>query len=201
MFAMKHVHSLLHVLADREPEVAAHCHRVMVHALALGSELQLDEEEMKVLGVSALLHDTGKLLIPPAILHKEEKLTAEEWEWIKEHAQFGEAIVLAAGLDPQVAAVIRHHHERWDGKGYPDGLAGSKTPLLARLLAVADAYDAMTTARPYQEARSAPDALAELQRCRETHFDPGMVDCFVKLHTERYTYRCTSPRVPFPRFG
>lgn len=172
---------ILRSFSDREPEVAAHCRRVMLYTISMASALQLKDDDLHVLSTSAMLHDVGKLLLPTEILHKEGRLTPEERSQIQMHSQYGEFVALAADVSTQVAAVIRWHHERWDGGGYPDGLTGSEIPLLSRIIAIADSYDAMTSQRNYQATRTPLEALVELQRCRGTQFDPHLVDLFVKL--------------------
>jgi two-component system cell cycle response regulator len=130
---------------------------------------------------AAELHDIGKLAIPDAIVHKPGPLDAHEWAFMKQHAIIGQRILNAAPALAPVAAIVRSAHERWDGSGYPDGLSGEAIPLGARIIAVCDAYDAMTSERCYQNARSHRDALAELRHHAGTQFDPAVVEAL-----ERY---------------
>ena len=123
----------------------------------------------------------GKVAIPDAILNKAGRLSDEEWGFMRRHTLIGERIVAAAPALGQVARLVRSSHERWDGDGYPDGTAGEDIPLGARVVAVCDAYDAIVSDRPYRAARSAEEALAELQRCAGTQFDPAVVAAFAAV--------------------
>ncbi|HPC73001.1 MAG TPA: HD domain-containing phosphohydrolase, partial [Syntrophales bacterium] len=125
-------------------------------------------------------HDIGKIAIPDVILLKPAELTPAEYEVIKTHCRIGDDILAPILLFETERKIIRHHHERWDGKGYPDGLAGEQIPFFARLLAVADAFDAMTTDRPYRKAMTRKEAVAELKKNEGRQFDPQMVKPFVE---------------------
>ncbi|PNY81226.1 HD domain-containing phosphohydrolase [Deinococcus koreensis] len=174
--------SLGTALEARDFETAGHTERVVKWAHALGQALQLSAAELDSLVEGAYLHDLGKLAVPDQILLKPGKLTPEEWTVMQSHAARGHA--LAARL-PHLSAgaldVIRHHHERWDGGGYPFGLSGQTIPRLARLFAVCDVYDALTSVRPYKAAWSAEAARAELQAQAGRHFDPESVQAFLTL--------------------
>ena len=141
----------------------------------LGTRLGLDEAQLSVLERASLLHDIGKIGVPEAILLKPGQLTAEEFERAKEHSEAGAKILETVPFLGDVVPVVRYHHESWDGTGYPAGLSGEDIPELARVLAVADAFDAMTTERPYRAPVSSADALAEIMRCSATQFDPKVV--------------------------
>lgn len=168
-------------LEYRDLETAGHTERVTRLALRLAEALGLGEPALTHLRWGAYLHDLGKLAIPDAILKKPGKFTPEEWEQMKTHVTLGEAIARRLGfLPPEVLEVIRHHHERWDGGGYPDGLEGVDIPLLARIFALADIYDALTSERPYKRAWSPEEALAELERGAGRHFDPELAQIFVE---------------------
>lgn len=127
----------------------------------------------------AELHDVGKFAIPDAILGKPGALTDDEWELVRRHPVVGQRILAAAPALVHLAEIVRATHERFDGRGYPDGLVGAEIPLVARVVAVCDAFDAMTANRPYRPALSAEDALAELRRCAGTQFDPAVVAAFL----------------------
>jgi putative nucleotidyltransferase with HDIG domain len=168
-------------LEYRDLETAGHTERVTRLALRLAEELGLGEPALTELRLGAYLHDLGKLAIPDAILKKPGKLTPEEWEQMKAHATLGEEMARRLGFLPLATLeVIRHHHERWDGKGYPDGLAGEAIPLLARIFALADVYDALTSERPYKPPWSHEEALAELERQAGLQFDPKLTQVFVQ---------------------
>jgi HD-GYP domain-containing protein (c-di-GMP phosphodiesterase class II) len=149
-----------------------------VLAEQVGREFRLDDGDLAHLRRAAALHDIGKVAIPDAILHAPRKLTDDEWHYMRQHTLIGARIIGAApGLLP-VAEIVRSSHERWDGGGYPDQLAGDDIPLGARIVAVCDSYDAMTTDRAYRRAMTAADAVTELRRCAGTQFDPHVVEAF-----------------------
>ena len=169
---------LLQVLREREPELHVHLNGVAALAAAVGRVLGLTCEERDEVARAAELHDVGKIAIPDAILHKPGPLDDDEWRLMREHTVVGDRILGAAPAMRPVARIVRSSHERWDGGGYPDGLAGEQIPLGARIVAVCDAYDAMTSARPYQRRIPHARALAELRRCAGTQFDPRVVEAF-----------------------
>ena len=140
--------------------------------------MSLIAEELDEVVRAAELHDVGKMAIPDEILHKAGPLTQEEWTFVRRHTMIGERILSAAPALLPVAKIVRASHEHWDGSGYPDGIAGEEIPLGARIVAVCDAFDAMTTHRPYRDARSVEEALEELRACAGTQFDPAVVDAF-----------------------
>jgi HD-GYP domain-containing protein (c-di-GMP phosphodiesterase class II) len=158
----------------------AHSEEVTRLALLLGAELGLSPETLRSVRLAGLLHDVGKIGVPDRILKKPGRLTPEEIDIMNGHPALGEAIV--AGL-PDLAEIrtgVRSHHERWDGRGYPDGLSGEAIPLLGRLLSIPDCYSAMTTDRPYRAALSHEAALLEIQRGAGTQFDPKMSAAFLR---------------------
>jgi HD-GYP domain-containing protein (c-di-GMP phosphodiesterase class II) len=156
-----------------------HVRRVASFAVMIGKEMGLSMLDLRNLALGAQLHDVGKISVPDNILSKPAKLTAEEFEVIKQHADRGWEIARTVKALEPAAEAIRLHHERWDGTGYPVGLSGEQIPLHARIVAVADAYDAMTSGRVYQPAVSDEQAFAELRRCKGTHFDPDCVEAFI----------------------
>jgi HD-GYP domain-containing protein (c-di-GMP phosphodiesterase class II) len=141
----------------------------------LAGRLGLSREELELTQLAASLHDVGKLALPEDLLRKPTPLTAPERATLEQHAQIGFRMLESLGVDP-VAESVLHHHERWDGTGYPDRLAGDEIPVGARIIFVADAYDAMTSDRPYGDRATADEALAEIARCAGTQFDPALVD-------------------------
>ena len=175
---------LLRALAERNPDLSEHVAGVAELAGATASWLGLDEDAVENIVHAAELHDVGKVAIPDAILHKPGPLDESEWEFIRRHTIIGERIIAAAPALAHVARLVRSSHERWDGSGYPDALRGEEIPLGSRIIAVCDAFDAMTTIRPYSTAMDPALAIAELRRCAGGQFDPEVVEAFA-LAAER----------------
>jgi diguanylate cyclase (GGDEF)-like protein len=170
---------LLRTLEERHPDLGQHVGGVADMAAAVARRLGLDDKEVERIAHAARLHDVGKVAIPDAILAKPEPLEPEEWEFMKRHTIIGERIISAAPSLTDVARLVRWSHERWDGSGYPDELAGEDIPLGARIVSACDAYDAMITDRPYKAAVDSERACAELRRCAGTQFDPAVVPAFL----------------------
>jgi putative nucleotidyltransferase with HDIG domain len=173
--------SLSATVDARDAYTAGHSRRVQQLALAIGRELGLSQIELDLLGHAALFHDIGKLAVPDAILLKPASLTSDEWGLMQGHADEGARIIDRLGFLNDAVPAIRHHHERYDGKGYPDGLAGEEIPLGARIIHVADALDSMLTTRIYRAARPASEALAELRRAAGTQFCPRCVAALERI--------------------
>ncbi len=173
--------SLSATVDARDAYTAGHSRRVQQLALAIGRELGLSQAELDLLGHAALFHDIGKLAIPDAILLKPASLTEEEWELMQRHADEGARIIDRLGFLNDAVPAIRHHHERFDGTGYPDGLKGEEIPLGARIIHVADALDSMLTTRIYRAARPASEALEELRRAAGTQFCPRCVAALERI--------------------
>ncbi len=167
--------SLAAAVDAKDRYTRGHSERVHYLAMRAGEQMDLDAEALQNLSWAALLHDLGKIGIPSAILSKETPLTSEEWSAIHEHPEKGCKVVARIPQLSGTLAAIRHHHERYDGTGYPDGLADTRIPLLARILAVADAFDAITSERPYSARRSIPEALHILRQAAGWQFDPQAV--------------------------
>jgi two-component system cell cycle response regulator len=172
---------LLQTLREQEPRLHEHMNGVAERAVAVATKLGLSAETVDEVYRAAQLHDVGKIAIPGEILHKPGALDAEEWEFMRQHTIVGERILAAAPALGPVARLVRASHERHDGRGYPDGLAGDDIPIGARVVALCDAYDAMITDRPYRPGMSNEDALAEIRACSGTQFDPVVVDAFMDL--------------------
>jgi HD-GYP domain-containing protein (c-di-GMP phosphodiesterase class II) len=152
-----------------------------MYAVAISNELGLSTERINIIRQSAYLHDIGKIAIPETILHKPSKLTNEEFEIMKNHAAIGgEFLETSQGLR-HLAPFVRHHHERWDGRGYPSGLHGEDIPLESRILNVCDSVEAMASDRPYHKGMSVDEIIAEVQRCNGTQFDPAIADAFIRI--------------------
>ena len=164
---------LLKVLSEREPDLHEHSSDVMALARGVARRLGLPVEERDIVARAAELHDIGKMAIPDAILNKPGPLDDREWRFMRRHTIIGEDILNVAPALQPVAALVRASHERWDGKGYPDGTSGDEIPRGARIVAVCDAFSAMVQDRPYQAGLSVSEAVAEIKRCAGTNFDPA----------------------------
>jgi diguanylate cyclase (GGDEF)-like protein len=169
---------LLQAISEREPGLLEHSRSVARLSLEIGRRLEMPDAQLAELRIAAELHDVGKLAIPDAILLKRGRLTDSEWEFVRRHTVVGQRIVAAAPALREVGRIVRATHERWDGAGYVDGLAGEDIPLAARIISVCDAFKAMTSERPYGRPLTADAALAELRRCSGTQFDPTVVSAF-----------------------
>jgi putative two-component system response regulator len=156
--------SLARSIEAKHPLTNGHSNRMVNYAMQLGRSLDLPEEDLQELRIACLLHDVGKIAIPDEILLKAGALNAEENEIVRQHPAIGESICAPLKSLRRILPVIRHHHERMDGSGYPDGLCGNETPLMARILQIADIYDALVTDRPYRDALSSEEALQTLNR-------------------------------------
>jgi putative nucleotidyltransferase with HDIG domain len=164
------------VIEDDDEYTGVHSRMVVDLSVAVATRLKLDASTRRNVEFGALLHDVGKIRVPKEIIHKPGKLNDAEWAIMREHTVYGEQMLRqVGGTLSSVGKVVRHSHERWDGTGYPDGLAGEAIPIEARIVCACDAFNAMTTQRPYRRAMSLADAVAELTRCSGTHFDPKVV--------------------------
>lgn len=172
--------ALSRALDLRDTETEEHSLRVTDCALAIGRRLGLASGDLAALELGALLHDVGKIGIPDSILRKPGPLSAEEWDVMRRHPQLGHAILSGVDFLAGSLPVVLHHHEKWDGGGYPDGLAGDAIPLAARIFAIADAFDAITTSRPYKTSLPAETALQRIRADAGRHFDPRLVGVFLE---------------------
>ena len=166
------------VMQARFPHLYRHSQKTFALTLSILRLLDISEAEQTTIAIGAFLHDIGKLAIDEALLNKSEALTPQEYAIIKYHPVYGADILTRYVWLPDVAVLAYHHHERWDGEGYPDRLAGAAIPLGARIIAIADAFDAMTSHRSYQRRRSPREAAEELERCAGTQFDPVLAQLF-----------------------
>ena len=173
--------SLVAALDAREHETGDHSQRVVRYSLAVARRLGLPERELPDLGRGALLHDIGKIGVPDAILLKPGKLNEAEWAEMKRHPQTGYDILKSIDFLDRSAEMVLSHQERFDGGGYPRALAGEQIPIAARIFAIADTYDAMTSDRPYRKALSAEAARQEIARCSGTQFDPRCAEAFLAM--------------------
>ena len=173
------VAALANAVEAKDVDLVHHCRWLAHHAARVGAQVGLRGEELEAVAYGALLHDVGKIGVPEHLLRKEGPLSEEEWTVMRRHPEIGERICRPLGASRAFAPIIRHHHERFNGKGYPDGLIGEQIPLGARIVAVADAYEAMVHGRPYQPAQSHALAADELLRLRGSQFDPDLVPIFL----------------------
>jgi HD-GYP domain-containing protein (c-di-GMP phosphodiesterase class II) len=173
--------SLLSALRAHDPYTYRHSLRTVRLSLLLGRACGVSRPSLRVLGFGAVVHDLGKILVPGEVLHKEGRLNDEEWEAVRRHPSDGARMLLDVSPPPGVCRVVAEHHERWDGRGYPSGLCGDEIDFNARAVAVADAFDAMTSERPYRRAAGFEAAAAELERCAGTQFDAEVVLSFLRV--------------------
>jgi putative two-component system response regulator len=171
---------LANAIEARDNTTGQHVERVNAYAQALAAELKWTEDSRNALEFGAILHDIGKIHVPDSILAKPGKLTDEEWAEIKKHPEGGWRMIIGVPYLEPAAPIVLHHHERWDGTGYPKGLAGGAIPIGARLLSIVDTFDAMTTHRPYRPALPASAAFETLLEQAGTQFDPDIVQAFVR---------------------
>ena len=187
------VEALADSLDAKDPFTNGHSVRVTELALQMGRELCLSKSSLQTLEYAGRLHDIGKIGISESILNKPGPLTEKEYAVVRDHSEKGERIIQSLGFLERAKGLVRGHHERWDGRGYPDGLKEDQIPFLTRILMVADSYEAMTTERPYRPAKPADEAFAELQACAGSQFDPEMVDIFQRLPIEEAIPKAESP--------
>ncbi|RKX69964.1 two-component system response regulator [candidate division WOR-3 bacterium] len=177
------INMLIQIIEVRDRYLEGHAQKVAEYSTEIGRQLGLDPDEIEDLRIAAMLHDLGKMGIPEAILNKPGSLTQEEMDRVRHHPVLA-ANIVSKFLPPQIIGYIRHHHERWDGSGYPDGLKGEAIPLGARIIAVADVYHALTSDRPYRKALSDETAIKMLEDSKGKLFDPQVVDAFLKARAE-----------------
>jgi response regulator RpfG family c-di-GMP phosphodiesterase len=175
------IESLVRTLEERDPYTAGHSVRVRRSSLRLARVLGLDERTRRKVSLAAKLHDIGKIGVPDAVLNKAGPLTPGEMDLVRQHPVIGERVLAPIIRSRDVLAAIRGHHERLDGTGYPDGLVGDRVPLLARVIAIADCYDALTTSRAYRDALPPRRALEVLRADAGTHFEPRLVEAFLQV--------------------
>jgi cyclic di-GMP phosphodiesterase len=181
-------------IEGKDPYTQDHCARLSDYAMRLGERLRVSSDHLTALQRAGIVHDIGKVAVPDAILLKPGRLTEEEWAIMRQHPVVGERICAPLKSFRLVLPIIRHHHEKMDGTGYPDGLKGEKIPLTARILQIVDVYDALTTARPYKRALSSVEALEIMaQEVRRGWWDSNVFSEFEKLIAE-------SERLPLQRF-
>jgi len=182
--------ALAQAIEAKDPYTHGHSARVVEYAVLIAQKLDLPEEEKELLKYAAMLHDIGKIGVRGIVLNNSKGLTFKEYDEIKKHPLVGEGIIQPIELLQPIRPLIRHHHEWYNGKGYPDGLSGKNIPLGARILAVADAYDAMKSDRPYRKALTEETAIHELKRGSDTQFDPKILEVFLEILEQNSERTC-----------
>jgi putative nucleotidyltransferase with HDIG domain len=175
------IKALAAALDARDTYTAGHSERVSTLSVLIGRQLGLDRRQLDILRLGAMLHDIGKIGVPTEVLNKQGPLDDDEWSHIRRHPEIGEQIAGEAPFFAEISRFIRHHHERPDGRGYPDGLVGDRIPLASAIIGLADAYNAMTSCRPYRAALAPEEAVDELRRGAGAQFDRHLVDVFVNV--------------------
>jgi HD-GYP domain-containing protein (c-di-GMP phosphodiesterase class II) len=180
-FEVSLIQALARTMTGRDPSMQQHAEQVRCYAVALAGEVCLgDHRLIEAIEAAAVVHDLGKLGVPDRLLQKPGPLTRDEYEQVKQHAVIGADLLSAVGI-PGLASIVRHHHENWDGSGYPDGLRGEDIPLGARVLSIVDCYDALTSDRPYRRALPHAVAVTMIQERRGTMYDPVIADAFLRI--------------------
>jgi putative nucleotidyltransferase with HDIG domain len=196
------IETLAMAIDAKDQVTHGHIRRVQEYSVALARQMGVDDENLiKAIEAASLLHDMGKLSIPEHILNKPGKLTPHEFEVMKTHSSVGADILASIDFRFPVVPIVRHHHENWDGSGYPDGLSGTDIPIGARILSVVDCFDALTSDRPYRQKLSELEAVAILQERRGTMYDPLVVDVFLNMRREwvaSSSFRTTPVASPYP---
>ncbi len=187
--------ALANSIDSKDSYTRGHSQRVAEMAVEIGRELKLTPRELKQLRYGGILHDIGKIGIVEAILLKKSTLTDDEMKVMRQHPTIGDAIIQPVSFLKEIRAAVRCHHEWWNGTGYPDGLKGEKIPFIARVVSVADTWDACTTTRPYSRALPEDQALAVMERLRGTHLDPSILDAFLKVIEKRRTSSAESVKL------
>ena len=175
------IQSLRYAVEAKDPYTRGHSDRVSEYAVLIGRKMGLSEDEIKTLQIGGLFHDIGKIGVPDTILQKEAKLTDDEYSQIKNHPSIGAHILGEAEAFKDIIPIVKYHHERFDGRGYPSRLSGEKIPLLARITAVADTFDAMTSKRSYRNALDIQYVKEEIEGCKGTQFDPKIAEVFLEI--------------------
>lgn len=183
---MESIETLRYTVEAKDPYTKGHSDRVAEYSVLIGQKMGLSEEDQKTLRIGGLFHDIGKIGVPDSILRKPDRLTDEEYSEIKKHPSIGAHILEPATIFQNIIPIVKHHHERYDGKGYPSQLMGEDIPLFARIAAVADTFDAMTSKRTYRSELPLDTVIAEIERCKGTQFDPQIADVFLDILRNDY---------------
>lgn len=196
----KTIKSIAYALDAKDQYTHGHSLRVTLYSLALAKALKLPDELLEEIETTGLLHDIGKIAIPEKILLKPGKLTPEEYEIIKTHPELGERLIQGIEKLKLISNWLKSHHERYDGKGYPEGLVGEEIPISSRIIAIADTYDAMTSTRSYRAALSHQEAIDEIRKCSGSQFDPKLAELFIEISAEIEMIK-QNPEVLYPKYS
>lgn len=180
------VETLRLAVEAKDTYTRGHSERVSAYSVLIGEKMELSSRRLKTLKIGGIFHDVGKIGVPDSILLKEDKLTDDEYSKIKKHTVVGAEMLEPVSYFKNVLPIIKYHHERYDGTGYPEGLKGEKIPILARIVAVADSFDAMTSKRSYRNSLSLKKVKTELEKGKGTQFDPQIADVFLDIIENDY---------------
>ena len=180
------IETLRYTVEAKDPYTRGHSDRVAEYSVLIGEKLGLSEQDLRTLRIGGLFHDIGKIGIPDSILLKESKLSDDEYSQIKNHPTIGAHILQNATIFQDILPIVKHHHERYDGNGYPSKLKGEEIPYFARIAAVADTFDAMTSKRTYRNAIPLEEVKEEIKRCEGTQFDPNIAETFLEILNTQY---------------
>ena len=178
---LESIETLRYTVEAKDVYTRGHSDRVSAYSVLIGKKLGLSETDLKTLRIGGLFHDIGKIGVPDSILQKEAVLTDDEYSQIKQHPNIGVHILSNATIFKDILPIVEHHHEKWDGTGYPSRLAGENIPYFARITAIADSFDAMTSRRSYRDSLPMEKVISEFERCRGTQFDPDLDDLFLDI--------------------
>lgn len=183
---MESIETLRYTVEAKDPYTRGHSDRVSEYSVLIGKKLGLSDEDLKILKIGGLFHDIGKIGVPDSILLKTAKLTDDEYSEIKNHPSIGAHILSNATIFKDIIPIVKHHHEKYDGNGYPSKLKGEDIPLFARIAAIADTFDAMTSKRTYRDSLGLDIVKSEIERCKGTQFDPKLADIFLDILNNNY---------------
>lgn len=183
---MESIETLRYTVEAKDPYTRGHSDRVSAYSVLIGKHLGLSDDDLKIIRIGGLFHDIGKIGVPDSILLKTEKLTDDEYSEIKNHPSIGAHILSNATIFKDIIPIVKHHHEKYDGNGYPSKLKGEDIPLFARIAAVADTFDAMTSKRTYRDSLGLDIVKSEIEKCKGTQFDPKISDIFLDILNNHY---------------